>query len=58
MNHYDDAVAAFLKIPPAQVRWGRRVEFPGVMDLVTVAEVVERFDAYAAAADARGRLTG
>ena len=58
VNHYDDAVAAFLKIPPVQVRWGRRVEFPGVMDLVTVAEVVERFDAYAAAADARGRLTG
>lgn len=56
VNHYGQAVEQFLKIPASQVRWGRRVEFPGVMDLVTVAEVVARFDAYAAAADARGRL--
>jgi heptosyltransferase I len=58
VNHYADAVAQFLKVPPGDVRWGRRVEFPGVMDLVTVAEAVGRFDAYAAAADARGRLPG
>jgi heptosyltransferase I len=56
VNHYAEAVALFLKIRPGDVRWGRRVEFPGVMDLVTVAEVVERFDAYVAAADGRGRL--
>jgi heptosyltransferase I len=56
VNHYAEAVGQFLKIPAADVRWGRRVEFPGVMDLVTVAEVLDRFDAYAAAADARGRL--
>ena len=58
VNHYAEAVSRFLKIAPEDLRWGRRVEFPGVMDLVTVAEVVDRFDAYAAAADARGRLTG
>jgi heptosyltransferase I len=56
VNHYAEAVAQFLKIRPGDVRWGRRVEFPGVMDLVTVAEAVERFDAYVAAADGRGRL--
>lgn len=56
VNHYAEAVAQFLKIPAGEARWGRRVEFPGVMDLVGLAEVVERFDAYAAAADARGRL--
>jgi heptosyltransferase I len=58
VNRYPDAVAQFLKIPPGDVRWGRRVEFPGVMDLVTVAEALERFEAYAAAADSRGRLPG
>ncbi|HQZ31677.1 MAG TPA: glycosyltransferase family 9 protein [Arenimonas sp.] len=56
VNRYPEAVAQFLKIPPGDVRWGRRVEFPGVMDLVTVPDVLERFDAYAAAADGRGRL--
>lgn len=56
VNRYDEAVAQFLRIPAADVRWGRRVEFPGVMDLVTVEDATERFDAYAAAADPRGRL--
>ena len=58
VNRYAEAVERFLKIPADQVRWGRRVEFPGVMDLVTVADAVGRFDAYAAAADNRGRLPG
>jgi len=58
VNRYDEAVETFLRMPAARVRWGRRVEFPGVMDLVTVEDAVARFDAYAAAADARGRLPG
>ena len=58
VNRYAEAVAQFLEIAARDVRWGRRVEFPGVMDLVTVAEALDRFDAYAAAADARGRLPG
>lgn len=56
VNRYAEAVEKFLGIPAARVRWGRRVEFPGVMDLVTVEDALARFDAYAAAADARGRL--
>jgi len=58
VNRYGQAVERFLNISPAQVRWGRRVEFPDVMDLITVGDAVERFDAYAAAADDRGRLSG
>ena len=58
VNRYAQAVEQFLQMPAARVRWGRRVELPGVMDLVTVDEVVERFDAYVAAADDRGRLPG
>ncbi len=56
VNRYEEAVERYLKIPSDQVRWGRRVEFPGVMDLVTVDDAVARFDAYVAASDARGRL--
>ena len=46
VNHYDEAAQTFLGKPGAALRWGKRVEFPGVMDLISVAEVIERFDAY------------
>lgn len=58
VNHYDQAARLFLHKPAETLSWGRRIEFPGVMDLVTVDEVTRRFDAYAAAADPRGRLPG
>ena len=49
VNHYDEAARRFLGKPGAAVRWGRRIEFPGVMDLIGVDEVIARFDAFAAA---------
>ena len=58
VNHYGQAARLFLHKPAETLSWGRRIEFPGVMDLVTVDEVTRRFDAYAAAADPRGRLPG
>ena len=58
VNHYAQAARLFLHKPAETLSWGRRIEFPGVMDLVTVDEVTRRFDAYAAAADPRGRLPG
>jgi heptosyltransferase I len=45
VNRFDDAARRFLGKPAASLRWGKRVEFPGVMDLISVSEVVERFDA-------------
>jgi heptosyltransferase I len=48
VNHYDEASRVFIGKPAAQLRWGKRVEFPGVMDLIPVEEVVAKFDAYAA----------
>ncbi|PRH83587.1 glycosyltransferase family 9 protein [Arenimonas caeni] len=45
VNHYDDAARRFLGKPAGALPWGKRVEFPGVMDLVQVDEVVERFEA-------------
>lgn len=46
-NHYAEAAERFLGKPLAAVPWGKRIEFDGVMDLVTVDEVVERFEACA-----------
>jgi heptosyltransferase I len=47
VNHYDEAARKFIGKPGAQLRWGKRVEFPGVMELIPVAEAVARFDRYA-----------
>lgn len=52
VNHYDQAARQFLGKPASALPWGKRVEFPGVMDLVQVDEVIARFDAYNAQAGA------
>jgi heptosyltransferase I len=44
VNHYDEASRKFLGKPAAELRWGKRVEFPGVMDLIGVDEVVGKLD--------------
>jgi heptosyltransferase I len=46
-NRYADAAQAFLGRPPSALPWGKRIEFEGVMDLVGVDEVIERFEACA-----------
>jgi heptosyltransferase I len=51
VNHYDEAARSFIGKPAAQLRWGKRVEFPGVMDLIPVEEVIAKFDAFAATLD-------
>jgi heptosyltransferase I len=48
IDKYPQAAERFLKRPVEQVAWGRRIEFPGVMDLIGVGEVVERFEAFRA----------
>ena len=48
VNHYDDAARKFMGRPAREIPWGKRVEFPGVMDLITVEEVLGRFEAFCA----------
>lgn len=43
-NHYDAAARRFLRKPGEALRWGKRVEFPGVMDLIGVEEVIDCLD--------------
>lgn len=49
VNHYDEAARQFLGKPASALPWGKRVEFPGVMDLISVEEVIGRFDLFRAA---------
>jgi len=48
VDRYDDAARKFLGRPSGAIKWGTRIERPGVMDLVTVDDVIERLDAFMA----------
>ncbi len=49
VDRYDDAARRFFGRPAATLKWGTKIERPGVMDLVTVDDVIERLDAFMAA---------
>ena len=42
IDRFPEAARQFLGSEPDQLRWGKRIERPGVMDLVTVEAVIER----------------
>jgi len=44
VDRFPEAARRYLSRAPEQVRWGRRIERPGVMDLVEVDDVVARLD--------------
>ena len=45
VNRYADAARKFRKRPPENLRWGSKIEEPGVMELITVDDVLEKFRA-------------
>ncbi len=45
VDRYGDAARTFLGREPATLAWTTKIERPGVMDLITVDEVVARLDA-------------
>lgn len=47
VDRYDAAARKFLHKSAADVPWGTKIEYPGVMDLVEVEDVVERLDTLA-----------
>ena len=47
VDKYDEASRLFLKTPASDIPWGTKIEYPGVMDLIAVDEVIERFEACA-----------
>ena len=52
VDRYDAAARKFLRKPGRELPWGKRVEFPGVMDLIETEAVTERLDALMAARQA------
>ena len=48
VDRYDAAARKFRGKPAAELAWGTKLEYPGVMDLIEVDAVVERFEEFAA----------
>ena len=47
VNKYDEAARKYLGKPACAIAWGSKIEKPGVMDLIGVEDVIERFEAAA-----------
>lgn len=45
VDRYDAAARKFMHKPATALAWGTKVEYPGVMDLVTVDDAIERLEA-------------
>ena len=46
VDRYEEAARRFRGKSAAELRWGHRIEEPGVMDLVRPADVIERLEAF------------
>ncbi len=46
VDRYDDAARRYLKRPAAELRWGTKIEHDGVMELVTVDDVIAAFERF------------
>ncbi|MGJ4802554.1 glycosyltransferase family 9 protein [Luteimonas sp. SDU82] len=46
VDRYDDAARRYLRKPAAELKWGTKIEFDGVMDLVTVDDAIATFERY------------
>jgi heptosyltransferase I len=42
VDKYSEAAKNFKNKSPQELRWGQRIEFPGVMDLIETGEVIEK----------------
>ncbi len=49
VDRYDAAARRFRGRPAEALRWGTKLEYPGVMDLIEVDDVIERLEAFLAA---------
>ena len=48
VNRYDAAARKFKGKPATELAWGTKIEYPDVMDLIEIDDVIERFEAFAA----------
>ena len=47
VNKYDEAARKYRDKPASELAWGTKIEHAGVMDLISVDDAIERFDAAA-----------
>lgn len=47
VDKYDEAARKYLGKPASEIPWGSKIEKPGVMDLIGVDDVIERYEAAA-----------
>jgi len=47
VNKYDEAARKYLGKPASELAWGSKIERAGVMDLISVEDAIERFEAAA-----------
>lgn len=45
VDRYDTAARKYLHKPATDIPWGSKIEYPGVMDLIEVGDVIERLEA-------------
>ncbi|MFM1884885.1 MAG: hypothetical protein RL026_42 [Pseudomonadota bacterium] len=48
VDRYEDAALKYAGKPADTLKWGRRLQFPGVMDLVTVDDAIAAFERFMA----------
>jgi len=48
VDRYDDAARRYLRTPASKLAWGTKIEFDGVMDLVSVDDAIAAFERYVA----------
>jgi len=48
VDQYDAAARRFLNRSADELQWGTKIEYEGVMDLVSIDQVTERLDAWCA----------
>lgn len=48
VDRYDAAARKYRGKPASELPWGTKIEYPGVMDLISTEAVIERFEAFAA----------
>jgi heptosyltransferase I len=58
VDRYGDAARRFLRREPEQLAWARKIELPGVMDLITVDDVLGRLQGLASAGRLVSRTAG
>jgi len=46
VDKYVEAARKFRHKEPQQLRWGQRIEFPGVMDLIEIPDVIEKLNEF------------